>query len=65
MLKQHKVEVSVTCRGCPWENGYAERLIPTLKEEVHLNDYEDIHEARTRMGILSHKCRTGNTRIRR
>ena len=37
---------------CPWENGYAERLIRTLKEEeVHLNAYEDIHEARvSRLG---------------
>ena len=34
-----------------WENGYAERLICTLKEEeVHLNDYQDIHEARNRIG---------------
>ena len=38
-------------RGCPWENGYAERLIRTLKEEeIHLNAYEDITEARTRIG---------------
>ena len=38
-------------RGCPWENGYAERLIRTLKEEeVDLNDYENITEARDRIG---------------
>ena len=38
-------------RGCPWENGYAERLIRTLKEEeVDLNDYDDIHEVRVRIG---------------
>ena len=50
-LAEHSVEISVACRGCPWENGYAERLTRTLKEEeVHLNDYEDIHEARTRIG---------------
>ena len=37
--------------GRPWENGYAERLIRTLKEEeVHLNDYESITEARDRIG---------------
>ena len=42
---------SVAHRGCPWENGYAERLIRTLKEEeVHLNDYRDITEARQRIG---------------
>ena len=46
-----QIEISIARRGCPWENGYAERLIRTLKEEeVHLNDYEDIHEARTRIG---------------
>ena len=49
-LTQHGVEISVAPRGRPWENGYAERLIRTLKEEeVHLNAYEDIHEARTRI----------------
>ena len=50
LLKQHGVEISVAHRGRPWENGYAERLIRTLKEEeVHLNDYQNIHEARTRI----------------
>ena len=49
-LEAHGVEISVAHRGRPWENGYAERLIRTLKEEeIHLNDYEDIHEARTRI----------------
>ena len=46
-LQEHGVEISVAHRGRPWENGYAERLIRTLKEEeVHLNDYQNIHEAR-------------------
>ena len=50
-LTQHGVEISVARRGCPWENGYAERLIRTLKEEeVHLNDYENITDASTRIG---------------
>ncbi|MDE0011018.1 MAG: IS3 family transposase [Candidatus Poribacteria bacterium] len=49
-LRRHGVEISVAPRGCPWENGYAERLIRTLKEEeVDLNDYQDIHEARERI----------------
>ena len=52
-LAHHGIEISVARRGCPWENGYAERLIRTLKEEeVHLNAYEDIHEARTRIGYF-------------
>ena len=51
VLKHHGIEISIARRGCPWENGYAERLIRTLKEEeVHLNDYEDITEARERIG---------------
>ena len=50
MLRQYGVEISVAHRGRPWENGYAERLIRTLKEEeVHLNDYQNIHEARDRI----------------
>ena len=50
-LRQQGIEISVARRGYPWENGYAERLIRTLKEaEVHLNAYEDIHEARARIG---------------
>ncbi|MDE0398079.1 MAG: integrase core domain-containing protein [Candidatus Poribacteria bacterium] len=51
ILQEQGVEISVARRGRPWENGYAERLIRTLKEkEVHLNDYQDIHEARDRIG---------------
>jgi len=51
VLKEHDIKISIARSGCPWENGYAERLIRTLKEEeVHLNDYEDIHEARERIG---------------
>ena len=35
-LKEHGIEISLARRGCPWENGYAEKLIRTLKEEeVH------------------------------
>ena len=50
-LTHHGVEISLARRGCPWENGYAERLIRTLKEEeVHLNDYDDIIEAKARIG---------------
>ena len=62
LSKHHSIEISVTRRERPWEDGYAERLIPTLKEEeVHLNDYEDIHEAKvpvyTAYGFLDHSLR--------
>ncbi|MCY4568955.1 MAG: IS3 family transposase [Candidatus Poribacteria bacterium] len=50
-LQEHRIEISVAHRGRPWENGYAERLIRTLKEEeVDLNDYQNITEARDRIG---------------
>ena len=50
-LTRHGVEISLAHRGRPWENGYAERLIRTLKEEeVHLNDYDDIMDAKARIG---------------
>ena len=53
MLKDHGIQISVAHRGRPWENGYAERLIRTLKEEeISLNDYENIHEARDRIGLF-------------
>ncbi|RKU18786.1 IS3 family transposase, partial [Candidatus Poribacteria bacterium] len=48
-LQAHGVEISVARRGRPWENGYAERLIRTLKEEeVDINEYQNITEARDR-----------------
>ena len=50
-LQEHRIEISVAQRGRPWENGYAERLIRTLKEEeVDINDYDSIAEARDRIG---------------
>ena len=50
-LKHHGIRISLAQRGCPWKNRYAERLIQTLKEEeVHLNAYEDITEAKARIG---------------
>lgn len=51
VLKAHDIQISIARRGRSWENGYAERLIRTLKEEeVHLNDYQDMYEARDRIG---------------
>ena len=50
-LNRHGIEISLAQRSSPWENGYAERLIRTLKEEeVNLNEYEDITEIRARIG---------------
>ncbi len=39
--------------GKPSENGYAERLIRTIKEEeVYLSDYQNMAEAREQLGFF-------------
>ena len=49
-LVGHGIEISLAHRGRPWDNSYAERLIRTLKEEeVYLNEYDDISDARARI----------------
>ena len=47
-LIRHGIDLSLAHRGRPWDNGYAERLIRTLKaEEVHLNEYDTIIDAKS------------------
>ena len=57
LLQAHGIKISVAHRGRPWENGYAERLIRTLKEEeIDSNDYQSLTEARDRIGyFITHK----------
>jgi len=51
ILKQAGVEISMAARGRAWENGHAERLHRTLKEEeVYLHEYGDIHDADSHIG---------------
>ncbi len=50
-LKQAGVAISMAAVGEPRENGYAERLIRTIKEEeVDLAEYEDFEDALTQIG---------------
>jgi transposase InsO family protein len=43
--------ISMADVGAAWQNGYAERLIRTIKEEeVYLSDYRDYHEAYEQIG---------------
>ena len=45
------VQISMAAVGQPTENGYAERLIRTIKEEeVALSDYDGYHDARRQIG---------------
>ena len=46
LLKQHGVEISMAEVGQAWQNGYAERLMRTIKEEeVDLSDYRNFTAA--------------------
>jgi transposase InsO family protein len=50
-LQAAGVRIRMATVGEPRENGYAERLIRTIKEEeVELSEYEDYHDAYRQMG---------------
>jgi len=49
-LMKHGVTISMASAGCPEENGYAERLMRTIKEEhVSLTEYENFADAKGRI----------------
>jgi putative transposase len=51
LLTGREVKVSMASVGVPEENGYAERLMRTIKEEeVALSEYEDFADARRQLG---------------
>jgi putative transposase len=51
LLKKYDVQISMATTGKPEENGYAERLMRTIKEEeVDLSEYNDFADARSQMG---------------
>jgi transposase InsO family protein len=50
-LQDRGVQISMADVGEPTQNGYAERLMRTIKEEeVDLSDYEDYHDAYQQIG---------------
>ena len=50
-LQDAGTKISMAAVGKPSENGYAERLIRTIKEEeVYLSDYDNMAEARQQIG---------------
>jgi transposase InsO family protein len=61
LLLNHGVRISMAAVGKPEENGYAERLMRTIKEEeVDLSDYRDFHDAYQHIGrflddVYTHK----------
>jgi transposase InsO family protein len=51
VLREHEVQISMAGAGKPEENGYAERLMRTIKEEeVELSEYNDLDDAREQIG---------------
>lgn len=51
LLQIHQVQISMAAKGQPVENGYAERVIRTIKEEeVYLSDYRDLEDAYIQIG---------------
>ena len=47
LLKAHKIDISMSRKGNPWDNAACESFMKTLKyEEVHRNEYRDRIEAR-------------------
>jgi len=53
LLKDHHVQISMAGVGKPEENGYAERLMRTIKEEeVELSEYNDLDDAREQIGYF-------------
>lgn len=51
VLRAHQVSISMATQGEPRENGYAERLMRTIKEEeVDLSEYLDFSDAANQIG---------------
>jgi transposase InsO family protein len=51
LLNQYQIQISMAAHGKPEENGYAERLMRTIKEEeVDLSDYNDFADADRQIG---------------
>ena len=51
VLKEHEIRISMDGRGAWRDNVFVERLWRSVKyEEVYLNAYESMREAKTRLG---------------
>jgi putative transposase len=51
LLQRYEVQISMAAQGKPEENGYAERLMRTIKEEeVDLSEYTDFADVYRQMG---------------
>jgi putative transposase len=56
LLREHKIQISMSRRGNPYDNAQAESFMKTLKyEEVYRSDYRDEREARSGIGRFLEK----------
>lgn len=55
LLNTHQIQISMSRKANPYDNAYAESFIKTLKyEEVFLNDYHSLAEARAALDTFIH-----------
>ena len=50
LLEKQDIAISMAAVGEAWQNGYAERLMRTIKEEVDLSEYRNFAEAYEQIG---------------
>lgn len=56
LLREHRIEISMSRRGNPYDNAQAESFMKTLKyEEVYRSDYRDERDARSGIGRFLEK----------
>jgi len=56
LLREHKIQISMSRRGNPYDNAQAESFMKTLKyEEVYRSDYRDEPDARNSIGRFLEK----------
>jgi transposase InsO family protein len=56
LLREHKIQISMSRRGNPYDNAQAESFMKTLKyEEVYRSDYRDERDARSGIGRFLEK----------
>ena len=56
VLKDHKIRISMSRKGNPYDNATCESFMKTLKyEEVYRQEYRDLAEARASIGQFLNK----------
>ncbi len=66
LLRALQITISMSRKGNPWDNAACESFLKTLKyEEVHRNEYRDLHEPAPPSASFSTRSITTNVSIRR